>query len=85
MKEIESLSSHRLRREAKIFERLRSIGVCDLEKLVCAAYDDVEAHLLPWAKKTLLAHLIKLKAEGYVENVADEWMVEEKGQRPDIK
>ena len=85
LKEIDSLISHRLRREAKIFERLRSIGVCDLEKLVCAAYDDVEAHLLPWAKKTLLAHLIKLKAEGYVENIADEWRVEEKGQRPDIK
>jgi hypothetical protein len=27
---------------------------------VVAAYDDVAQHLIPWAKKTLTAHLIKL-------------------------
>ena len=85
LKEIESLIAHRFKREEKIFDRLRSLGACDLEKLVYAAYDDVEAHLLPWAKKTMLAHLIKLKSEGYVEGVANKWKVKERGDAPDFK
>ena len=84
MKEIDSLIAHRLKREKKIFKRLRSLGACNLEKLVIAAYDDVEPHLLPWAKKTLLAHLIKLEAEGFVEEVGNEWKVEQGGSAPDF-
>ena len=84
MKEIDLLIAHRLKREKKIFERLRSLGACNLEKLVIAAYDDVEPHLLPWAKKTLLAHLIKLKAEGFVEEVGNAWKVEQGGSAPNF-
>ena len=35
-----------------------------LKQLVVPVYDDVPAHLLPWAEKTLLAHLLKLEREG---------------------
>ena len=31
-----------------------------------SVYDDVATHLIPWAKRTLLAHLIKLEREGRV-------------------
>lgn len=84
VKEINSLIAHRLKREKKIFERLRSLGMCNLEKLVSVAYDDVEAYLLPWAKKTLLAHLLKLKSEGLVEEIENSWEVKEGAVIPDF-
>ena len=52
--------AHRLKREAKILSCLRSLGAVSVDELVLAAYDDVAEHLIPWAKKTLTAHLIKL-------------------------
>ena len=35
-----------------------------LDELVVPVYDDVPQHLLPWAKKTMLAHLYKLRQDG---------------------
>lgn len=62
--EIEKLVRHRMQREHKIFARLQTLGSADLDKLVVQAYDDVAEHLLPWAKKTMLAHLLKLEQDG---------------------
>jgi glyoxylase-like metal-dependent hydrolase (beta-lactamase superfamily II) len=62
--EIEKLIAHRLKREAKILERLRLLSPCTDDELVVSAYDDVGEHLLPWAKRTMSAHLIKLEKEG---------------------
>jgi hypothetical protein len=39
---------------------------------------------LPWAKKTLLAHLIKLQSEGRVEEVGNGWEVKEGVVTPDF-
>jgi len=64
--EIEKLIAHRLKREAKILERLRLLSPCTDDELVVSAYDDVGEHLLPWAKRTMSAHLIKLEKEGMV-------------------
>lgn len=61
---ISTLIRHRQRRELKIAAALATLKSCILDELVLLAYDDVPAHLLPWAKKTLLAHLYKLKDEG---------------------
>ena len=58
--EIRQLIAHRLKREAKILDCLNSLGAVTVDELVVAAYDDVAQHLIPWAKKTLTAHLIKL-------------------------
>jgi hypothetical protein len=38
-------------------------------------YDDVESHLIPWAKKTLLAHLIKLRQEGVIREEHGHWKI----------
>lgn len=64
--EIEKLRRHRLQREHKIYSRLEALGRADIDTLVVSAYDDVAPHLIPWAKKTMLAHLIKLEREGRI-------------------
>ncbi|MDO9478231.1 MAG: MBL fold metallo-hydrolase [Pseudohongiella sp.] len=61
---ISTLIRHRQRRELKIVAALTTLKSCILDELVLLAYDDVPSHLLPWAKKTLLAHLYKLRDEG---------------------
>ncbi len=60
---IDTLVRHRMRREQKVVTALASLGAVDIDTLVLSVYDDVAEHLLPWAKKTLLAHLIKLQGE----------------------
>ena len=71
--ELEQLIAHRLKREKKIEDRLKLLGSCDLDRLVVSAYDDVADHLIPWAKRTMLAHLIKLQREGAVSVDGELW------------
>ncbi len=61
---ITTLIRHRLRREQKIVSSLGRLGMATLDELVVPVYDDVPQHLLPWAKKTMLAHLYKLRQDG---------------------
>lgn len=61
---IETLVRHRMRREQKVLTALQDLGPATLDALVVQVYDDVAEHLIPWAKKTLLAHLIKLQRDG---------------------
>ena len=56
--EIERLIAHRLMREEKVMDGLEKLGECSIDELVLTVYDDVAEHLIPWAKKTMLAHLI---------------------------
>jgi glyoxylase-like metal-dependent hydrolase (beta-lactamase superfamily II) len=62
--EVARLIAHRLQREAKVAERLRLAGRATLDVLVASVYDDVDPRLHPVAKGSLLAHLLKLEAEG---------------------
>ncbi len=64
--EIEYLIAHRLKREQKVVAGLEKLGECSIDELVLTVYDDVAEHLIPWAKKTLLAHLIKLERDGRI-------------------
>lgn len=73
--EIRNLVAHRLRREQKVLARLQTSGAVDLDTLVLSVYDDVAPHLLPWAKRTLLAHLVKLQKEKRVDCQQDLWQV----------
>lgn len=73
--ELEKLIAHRLRREKKVITRLDELGICDLDQLVLAVYDDVAAHLIPWAKKTLMAHLIKLQRDNVISVHDDRWQL----------
>lgn len=73
--EIERLIAHRLSREEKVVTKLAELSPVSLDDLVLAVYDDVAAQLIPWAKKTLLAHLIKLEQEGRVSCADSLWQI----------
>ncbi len=82
---IETLLRHRLRREAKVFGSLVAMsdlarGVT-LEELTPQVYDDVPAHLWPWAQRTLLAHLLKLEEDGKVARTGERWHVPADGAK----
>lgn len=74
-REIHALIEHRLKRERKVIETLGRLGPVTPDELVLAVYDDVASHLLPWAEKTLLAHLLKLQREERVEWDGQRWSV----------
>ncbi len=64
---IDALVAHRLRREAKVeavLQAVRAEGALPLETLVPRVYDDVPPALHGVAARSLLAHLLKLEAEG---------------------
>jgi hypothetical protein len=46
-----------------------------LDELVVVVYDDVGEHLIPWAKKTLTAHLIKLERDGALSRDDEHWQI----------
>ena len=70
---LERLLLHRLARENKVLNALRQAGPATLEALLPAVYDDVHARLYPVASRSLLAHLIKLKADGSLEETPAGW------------
>lgn len=80
---ISTLIRHRQRRELKIVTALATLKSCVLDELVLLAYDDVPAHLIPWAKKTMLAHLYKLNDEGRARMIAA-GQASQRGQ-PDVE
>jgi len=61
---LRGLVAHRLRREAKVAAALRALGPCGIDALLPAVYDDVPEALHAVARRSLLAHLLKLRAEG---------------------
>jgi glyoxylase-like metal-dependent hydrolase (beta-lactamase superfamily II) len=64
--EIARVIAHRLKREAKVYERLQSAQPASVDGLVASVYDDVDSRLHPLAKSSLLAHLLKLEQDGRV-------------------
>jgi hypothetical protein len=60
---IERLILHRRTREAKVLRALAA-GHEDLDDLLVQVYDDVPAALHPVARRSLLAHLLHLRASG---------------------
>lgn len=71
--EIEKLIAHRLKREQKVVAGLERLGAVGLNELVLTVYDDVAEQLIPWAKRTLLAHLVKLQQDGRIRCQKDLW------------
>jgi glyoxylase-like metal-dependent hydrolase (beta-lactamase superfamily II)/8-oxo-dGTP pyrophosphatase MutT (NUDIX family) len=64
---LRGLISHRLQREAKVVAALAALsatGPAALDALLAQVYSDTPAALHPVARRSLLAHLIKLQAEG---------------------
>ena len=62
--EIARLIAHRMAREAKVVGALDRLREGTLDELVKLAYDDVDPILYPVAKRSLTAHLLKLRDEG---------------------
>jgi glyoxylase-like metal-dependent hydrolase (beta-lactamase superfamily II) len=71
---IRALVQHRLRRESKVLRVLPRQHPADLPTLVRGVYDDVSPQLHAVAERSLLAHLLKLEAEGRARRVAESWM-----------
>jgi len=76
--EIEALIAHRLRREAKVVERLSGSGEITLMGLTPLVYDDVEKGLHTLASYSLLAHLLKLEKEQRVSRSGECWCLLER-------
>jgi len=72
-KAIDRIIRHRLEREAKVLEAVRTLGSGTLDELVVKAYDDVPAKVHPVAARSLHAHLIKLQSEGQVSRSGERW------------
>ena len=64
--EIRRLIEHRMRRERRVLEVLRSHGAATLSDLVPEVYDDVPVERHGAAARSLLAHLLKLVKDGVV-------------------
>ena len=76
--EIARVIAHRLKREAKVCDRLRSAGRSTVDTLVASVYDDVDPRLHPVAKSSLLAHLLKLEQDGRAaQNGEGQWVLRE--------
>ena len=69
---IQALIQHRLRREAKVLAALPAEPTA-LPALVPRVYDDVSPQLHTLAERSLLAHLLKLEAEGRARRSGDDW------------
>ena len=70
---LERLLIHRLTRENKVLNAVRAAGTATLEALLPLVYDDVPARVHPVASRSLLAHLIKLKADGKLAETLARW------------
>jgi glyoxylase-like metal-dependent hydrolase (beta-lactamase superfamily II)/8-oxo-dGTP pyrophosphatase MutT (NUDIX family) len=70
---VEWLLQHRLERENKVVDALRSTGETAIDVLLPLAYDDVPARIHPVASRSLLAHLIKLRDDGRIAQSGERW------------
>ncbi|MFO1222428.1 MAG: MBL fold metallo-hydrolase [Burkholderiaceae bacterium] len=64
--------AHRLQREARVVDALRS-GGGDIDALLPLVYADVPARLYPVAARSLRAHLLKLRADGRADEALGCW------------
>jgi len=70
---LRGLIQHRLRREAKVRAALETLRDAALDELLPRVYDDVPAGLHPVARRSLLAHLLKLKHDGAAAEEDQRW------------
>ena len=70
---LRGLIAHRLRRQAKVLAALQASTAAPLDELLPLVYDDVPAALHPMARRSLLAHLLKLQADAVAQQVQERW------------
>lgn len=71
---VDEYVAHRLARERKVLAAVEA-GAAPVEVLVPRAYPEVAPALYPFAARSLLAHLLKLEAEGRVARAGEAWGV----------
>ncbi len=71
----EKIIAHRLQREAKVVEGLRTLGQPAEAELLAQVYADVPPRMHPMALRSLRAHLYKLCAEGRVHEREGRWVL----------
>jgi glyoxylase-like metal-dependent hydrolase (beta-lactamase superfamily II)/8-oxo-dGTP pyrophosphatase MutT (NUDIX family) len=70
---LRGLVQHRLRREAKVVAALQAAGEGGIEALLPRVYDDVPPALHAMARRSLLAHLLKLESDGSAVADGERW------------
>ena len=70
---IDWLVEHRLRREAKVVDKLSQRPNATVSELVADVYDEIDPAVHPIAKRSLLAHLLKLEEDGAAVVDNDRW------------
>jgi glyoxylase-like metal-dependent hydrolase (beta-lactamase superfamily II)/8-oxo-dGTP pyrophosphatase MutT (NUDIX family) len=70
---VRALVAHRLRREAKVVDALRPRGQATLDQMLPEVYADTPPRLHPVARRSLLAHVLKLKHDGRVAEAGEGW------------
>ena len=70
---IDWIIDHRLEREAKVLAAVRANPGLTTRELVPHVYKDVAQHLYRLAERSLLAHVLKLEADGAAERSDERW------------
>ena len=70
---IEKYLQHRAERETQVVAGLRA-GQRTVDTLVAGIYRGLQPALVPMARESVLAHLLKLEQEGRARREGDEWM-----------
>jgi glyoxylase-like metal-dependent hydrolase (beta-lactamase superfamily II) len=70
---IDWIIEHRLEREAKVIAAVAANPGLTTRELVPHVYNDVNPKLYGWAERSLLAHVLKLEADGVAVEVDGRW------------
>jgi glyoxylase-like metal-dependent hydrolase (beta-lactamase superfamily II) len=70
---IDWIIEHRLQREAKVVAAMRARPNATIRELVPDVYTDVPTKLFGWAERSLLAHALKLEADGLAASRLGRW------------
>ena len=63
---MQQIVAHRLKREAKVLQAFTGRDAHATDQLLAAVYDDVPPKLHAMARRSLLAHLLKLRDDGRI-------------------
>ena len=73
--EVRKLIAHRLKREKKVVDAFGKKNPATLDELLPLVYEDVSPRIHPVARRSLHAHLIKLRDEGRAAESGDSWQL----------
>ncbi len=72
---IDWIIEHRLEREAKVVAAIEANPKLTTRELVPLVYQDVDPKLYGWAERSLLAHVLKLEADGVAHSTNGRWRI----------